>query len=73
MFAVALRTETIKPVLFPVLSAWHADLSFGHVCGAGAGRVLHTALMVCIAIVKTHAGELVETEADISREGLGRV
>lgn len=53
---------------------------FGHVCrlgkgvcGAGAGQVLHTALMVCVAIVKTHAGELVETEAEISREGLGRV
>lgn len=43
------------------------------VCGAGAGWVLRTALMVCVAIVKARASELVETEGEIAREGLGRL
>lgn len=38
---LSLRTEAINPTVFAVLSAWHADLFFGHVHGAGKGCVVH--------------------------------
>ena len=43
------------------------------VCGAGAGWVLGTALMVCFALVKSRPSEPAETEAEIAIEGLGRL
>lgn len=35
-----LRTEAVNSTVFPILSAWQADLFFGHVHGAGKGCVV---------------------------------
>lgn len=38
---LSLRREAINPAVFPILSAWQADLLFGHVHGAGKECVVH--------------------------------
>lgn len=38
---LSLRTETVKPIIdISYQSAWHADLSFDHVCGVRKGYVV---------------------------------